>query len=41
MLTNRTFRIVWVSSGHGVGVANTMSADHVVSYNGSTVSVSP
>ena len=39
MLTNRTFRIVWVGSGRGVGVANTTTADSVVSYNGSAVQI--
>ncbi len=41
MLTSRTFRIVWVSSGHGAGIANTTTADIVVSYNGSAVQVIP
>jgi alpha-D-xyloside xylohydrolase len=35
MLTNRTFRIVWVGVGHGVGVPNTPTADHIISYSGS------
>jgi alpha-D-xyloside xylohydrolase len=39
MLSNRTFRIVWVSSGHGVGVANTTVADSVVVYNGTAVQI--
>lgn len=39
MLTNRTFRIVCVSSGHGVGVANTATADSVVAYNGTAVQI--
>jgi alpha-D-xyloside xylohydrolase len=39
MLTNRTFRIVWVSSGHGVGVSTTTTPDSVVSYDGNAVQV--
>jgi alpha-D-xyloside xylohydrolase len=40
MLASRTFRIVWVGSGHGTGVANTPSADSVVNYTGATVNIS-
>jgi len=40
MLTNRTFRIVWVSSAHGAGVPNTTVADNVVAYTGTTVQIS-
>lgn len=40
MLTSRTFRIVWVSSGHGVDVPNTITADQVVNYSGDEVQVS-
>jgi alpha-D-xyloside xylohydrolase len=39
MLTSRTFRIVWVSSGHGTGVATTATADSVITYTGSAVQV--
>jgi hypothetical protein len=39
MLTSRTFRIVWVSSGHGTGVATTVTADSVITYTGSAVQV--
>lgn len=38
MLKERTFRIVWVSSGHGTGVASTSMPDLVVTYNGSACS---
>jgi hypothetical protein len=40
MLTNRTFSIVWVSSGHGVDVPNTIIADQLVNYSGDEVQVS-
>jgi len=40
MLKERTFRIVWVSSGHGTGVASTPTPDLVVPYNGSALQVS-
>jgi alpha-D-xyloside xylohydrolase len=38
MLAQRTFRVVFVRSGHGVGVATT-PADVVVTYDGSAVAV--
>ena len=41
LLTNRTFRIVWVSSGHGAGIPTTTPADSVISYSGNTVQVAP
>ncbi|HET6382910.1 MAG TPA: DUF5110 domain-containing protein, partial [Armatimonadota bacterium] len=41
MLRKRTFRIVWVSSGKGVGLESTRSADRVVSYTGKAVIVRP
>jgi alpha-D-xyloside xylohydrolase len=40
MLANRTFRIVWVGSGHGTGIANTATADSIVNYTGATVNIS-
>jgi alpha-D-xyloside xylohydrolase len=40
MLKERTFRIVWVSSGHGIGVASTPTPDLTVTYNGSALQVS-
>lgn len=40
MLANRTFRIVWVSTGHGVGVANTVTADSNVNYTGAAMDIS-
>lgn len=39
MLTNRTFRVVWVSAGHGTGIASTPTADTVVNYTGSSVQI--
>jgi len=39
MLTNRTFRVVWVSSGHGAGLTNTPTADAVIPYTGNAVQV--
>jgi alpha-D-xyloside xylohydrolase len=41
MLKERTFRIIWVSSGHGVGVASTPTPDAVVTYSGNALQVSP
>lgn len=41
MLTNRTFRGVWVSSGHGAGIPASTMADRLVSYNGNAVEVQP
>jgi alpha-D-xyloside xylohydrolase len=40
MLKERTFRIVWVSAEHGVGVAQTPTPDAVVTYRGSALQVS-
>jgi len=40
MLKQRTFRIVWVAPGHGVGVASTDTPDSIVSYNGSVLRLS-
>ncbi len=34
MLKERTFRIVWVSPGHGAGIVSTPTPDSIVSYNG-------
>ena len=39
MLTNRTFRVVWVSSGHGVGITLTPIADGIITYNGTAVQI--
>jgi alpha-D-xyloside xylohydrolase len=39
MLTNRTFRIVWVSPGHGTGVPSTTTADAIVTYNGTALNI--
>ena len=40
MLSNRTFNIVWVSAGHGVGVALTTTADVSVPYSGQEMNIS-
>jgi alpha-D-xyloside xylohydrolase len=39
MLQNRTFRVVFVSSGHGSGTAETATADQTVMYSGTAVQV--
>ena len=39
MVRERTFRIVFVSEGHGNGVAETEPADQVVAYTGKTLAV--
>ena len=39
MLTDRTFKVVWVSSGHGVGITNTVEADGVIHYTGSATNI--
>ena len=39
MLTNRTFRVVFVAPNHGVGVGDGATPDAVVSYDGSAVVV--
>jgi alpha-D-xyloside xylohydrolase len=40
MLKERTFHIVWVSVGHGVGISPAGQPDAVVTYNGDAVKVS-
>ncbi len=39
MTTTRTFNVVWVSEGHGVGGAITKQPDVIVRYNGARVTV--
>ena len=39
MLKERTFGVVWVSPGHGTGVASVPTADVKVSYDGRAVEV--
>ena len=39
MLQSRTFNIVWVSSGHGVGVPSTAIPDVTVQYSGSATNI--
>jgi alpha-D-xyloside xylohydrolase len=41
MVKKCTFRIVWVSSNHGTGIAPTKTADMEVSYNGNAVKIRP
>jgi len=39
MAKEHTFRIVWVSAGHGAGTASTEQADEIVTYQGSALKV--
>ena len=39
MLEKRTFRVVFVSQGHGAGIGQTAQADKVVSYSGAAVTI--
>jgi alpha-D-xyloside xylohydrolase len=39
MLKTRTFRIVWVSPGHGAGIPSTASPDAEITYEGDVVQV--
>jgi alpha-D-xyloside xylohydrolase len=39
MLAHRTFKIVWVAQGHGVGINPTETADKTVPYDGQAVTV--
>jgi alpha-D-xyloside xylohydrolase len=41
MLQSRTFRVVFVGAGHGVGQALTQNADKSLTYTGKTVTVTP
>jgi alpha-D-xyloside xylohydrolase len=40
MMKDRTFRIVWVSSGHGAGIASDETPDAIIRYTGSAVTMS-
>jgi alpha-D-xyloside xylohydrolase len=40
MLANRTFAIVWVSSGHGIDVTTTARPDVIVKYSGQALNIS-
>jgi alpha-D-xyloside xylohydrolase len=40
MLKERTFNIVWISDGHGVGISSAEKPDAVVHYNGAAVKIS-
>ena len=37
MLRNRTFNLVWVNKGHGVGVEPTVTVDKQVQYSGEEI----
>jgi alpha-D-xyloside xylohydrolase len=39
MLKQRTFRVVWVSPGHGAGISATTTTDAVVKYDGTALNV--
>jgi len=41
MLTARTFRVVFASANHGVGIAPTETADKIVHYTGKAIAASP
>ena len=41
MLANRTFQVVFVKEGHGVGGDTTQQPDKVVSYSGAPATVTP
>jgi alpha-D-xyloside xylohydrolase len=41
MLASRTFRVIFVSENHGVGVAPSEMADKVVQYSGKQITVTP
>jgi alpha-D-xyloside xylohydrolase len=41
MLQSRTFHIVFVGEGHGIGVAPTPEADKIVKYSGHQITVTP
>jgi hypothetical protein len=41
MLTQRTFRIVFVRENHGAGIEATPVPDKVVEYSGKQITVSP
>jgi alpha-D-xyloside xylohydrolase len=41
MLASRTFRLVFVAEGHGVGIAPSQTADRVVEYSGKQLTVAP
>jgi alpha-D-xyloside xylohydrolase len=41
MLSSRTFRIVFVAEGHGIGGALTQTADKTVTYSGKKITVTP
>ncbi len=39
MLASRTFRVIWVKAGHGIGESPSDVSDHDISYSGQAVSV--
>ena len=40
MLTNRVFKVVYVSSGHGTGIAMTTNPEYTFNYSGAAISTS-
>lgn len=40
MLKRRTFNIIWISDGHGVGISSTDRPDAVVHYHGAAIKIS-
>jgi hypothetical protein len=40
MMKDRTFRIVWVSPGHGAGIPNEERHDTIIQYAGKAVIIS-
>jgi alpha-D-xyloside xylohydrolase len=41
MLERRTFRVVFVGEGHGVGIGQTAEPDKIVQYSGKSITVAP
>jgi len=41
MLTDRTFQVVFVGEGHGVGIGATPQSDQLVHYSGNPLTVKP
>jgi alpha-D-xyloside xylohydrolase len=39
IMKDRTFRIVWVSPGHGAGILNEEKPDSIVQYTGNAVTI--
>lgn len=39
LLASRTFRVVWVGPGRGVGISSTSTADSVMNYGGNAMQI--